>query len=146
MKAVVAAFNHYPTRAFSVIVQLHRLIDLRHDCRCACHELGPAPDLWALFYLNANSARCGDTLVHIPCTARNAAVSHANTHYTCQLPYTIYLEFFDIATFFTTLKLEPLLNPIYRYLTHSAHPPYKYLVCVESRPVCLWNQQPECAM
>ena len=40
MKAVVAAFNQEKALvgAFSVIVQLHRLIDLRHYCKC-CYSV-----------------------------------------------------------------------------------------------------------
>ena len=120
-------------------------------CRCACHELGPAPDLWALFYLYAKSARCGDTLVHIPCTARNAAASHANTYLSAPI-YNIYLvqSFLNIPTVSTTLKLEPLLNSICRYLKDAAHPPVQIFsvrgisprpgaesrVCGTNSPVC----------
>ena len=106
-------------------------------CRCACHELGPASDLWALFYLYAKSARCGDTLVHIPCTARNAAASHANTYLSAPIYNISSVEFSEYThcLFNFETKLEPLLNSICRYLKDSAHSPYKYLVCVESRLV-----------
>ena len=64
MKAVVAAFNQEKALvgAFSVIVQLHRLIDFRHYARVCRHLEWAASRYWLQFDTNLNSRGNGPAL------------------------------------------------------------------------------------